>query len=327
MVKCNKTFGAFEGVVGWGEEQTCGVPKNSVQQATLFGFGVVTGFTPDGFYTERLKRRGIGNQGITQNARTSLIGGFGVEYAAVDSLFQARLLKAFGAAGVLHDHLDTQFVEAALKRDSATLGEHRWLYNMAKVVDIEIALSVDEAVMVTENFVAQYPRKASNVAKVYPAVTDETGTVFPTITIGADPVDISEDMLMYFNGNPTLVDDPLGTPTDVLLEGVSEMSLNIARNTEQRRGIRKGLRGQMAWDMAEKVRDLNLTITKDFADVVEFDRLTADEGFDFKFDVGTTRITLVGGKWEAPIPPMAEEDLIAESLTASFKSATYATIP
>ena len=62
-------------------------------------------------------------------------------------------------------------------------------------------------------------------------------------------------------------------------------------------------------------------------DVEEYDRMVANEDFDFKFDIGTTRITLVGGRWEGTPPAMAEEDLISESLTAMFESATYATIP
>ena len=55
--------------------------------------------------------------------------------------------------------------------------------------------------------------------------------------------------------------------------------------------------------------------------------MVANENFDLKFDVGTTRITLVGGKWEGVPPAMAEEDLVSESLTATFDDATYATIP
>jgi hypothetical protein len=326
MVKCNETLAAFEGVVGWGDEQTCGVPKNSTQLPTLANFGVVTDFSPDGWWSDRTKRRGIGSQGITQNRRTSVIGGFSVEYAAVDSLLQARLEKAFGAAGALADHLDTFFVEAALNRASATVQQQRFLYNMAKVVDMEIVLSVDEPIMVTENCIAQYVRK--HTAKAYPAVTDETlATILAAVTIGADPADISEEMLMYYEGDPILVEDPLGTPVDVPLAGVQDMTFSLARNTEQRRGIRRGLVGRMAYEMAERIRDISLTITKDFHDVEEYDRMVAEEGFDFKFDVGTTRITLVGGKWEGTPPAMAEEDLVSESLTASFDSATYATIP
>lgn len=328
MVKCNQTLAAFEGVVGWGDEQTCGVPKNNVQQATLFNYGVVTDFSPDGWFAERTKRRGIGNQGITQNRRTSVLGGFGVEYAAVDALLQARLEKAFGAAGSLADHLDTFFVEMAEKRATATAKEVRWLYNMCKVVDLEIAISVDEPIMVTENSIAQYPRTVVDDGKDYPAVVDETtDTIFDAITIGADPPDISDDMLMYYEGDPILVEDPGGTPADLELSGVTEMTLALARNTAQRRGIKRGLLGRMGYEMAEGVRDLTLTLTKDFHDVEEYNRMVDNEAFDFKFDVGTTRITLVGGYWEGTPPAVAEEDLLAESLTASFTGATYATIP
>lgn len=326
MVKCNETLAGFEGVVGWGDEQSCGIPKTNVQQATLFNLGVVTDFSPDGWFDARTKRRGIGHQGITQNRPTSVIGGFSTEYAAVDSLLQARLEKAFGAAGSLANHVDTFFLEAALNRTSATVQQLRYLYNMCKIVDFEIALSIDEAVMITENAVAQYVRKSTS--KAYPVVIDETlGTIFATITIGADPTDISEDMLMYYDGNAILVEDPLGTPTDITLDGVSEMTFALARNTEQRRGIRRGLVGRMGYEMAEGIRDLTLTLTKDFHDAEEYDRMVTNELFDFKFDVGTTRITLVGGRWEGAPPAIAEEDLVAESLTAAFTGATYATIP
>ena len=326
MAYCNKTLAAFEGVVGFGTETVCGVPDDSIALATLLNHGVVTDFSPDGFWPNRTKRRGIGNQGITQNRRTNVIGGFSVEYAAVDSLLQARLQYAFGAAGVLADHIETFFVEGAMKRTSATAKELRFLYNMAKTMDFEIAISVDEPIMVTENCIAQYVRKSTT--KTYPAVVDETSdTIFAALTIGADPADISDDILMYYEGDPILVEDPGGTPSDLQLSGVSDMTLAIARNTEQRRGIVRGLPGRMAYEMAEKVRDLTLTITKDFQDIEEYDRMVANEVFDFKFDVGTTRITLVGGIWEGTPPAMAEEDLIAESLTASFTGATYATIP
>ena len=326
MVKCNETLAAFEGVVGWGDEQSCGLPKDSTQLVTLLNFGVVTDFSPDGWFNTRTKKRGIGNQGITQNRPTNVIGGFGIEYAAIDSLLQARLEKAFGAAGALADHLDTFFVEYAEKRASATATELRWLYNMCKTVDFEIAISLDEPTMITENAIAQYVRKSTT--KAYAAVIDETTeTIFDAITIGADPSDISEDMLMYYEGDPILVEDPLGTPADLILDGVSDMNLAIARNTEQRRGIRRGLIGRMGYEMAEKIRSLTLTITKDFHDAEEYDRLVANELFDFKFEVGTTRITLVGGHWEGTPPAVAEEDLIAESLTAEFTGATYATIP
>lgn len=327
MVECNETLAAYEGVVGWGEEETCGVPKNSTQQPTLSNFGLVTDFSPDGWWDKRTRRRGIGNQGITQNVRTSVIGGFSVEYGVIDSLFQARLQKAFGAAGALANHLSTFFVENAAKRTTATAKEVRWLYNMCKVAEFELSMSVDEPILATESCLAQYQRKAEDVAKVYPAVTDEVGTIFPTITIGADPVDISEDMLMYFDGELTLVEDPGGTPTDVPLDGVQDATLSITRGTEARRGIKRGLVGRMAYEMAERVRDLSITLTKDFHDFEEHDRLIANEVFNFKLDVGTTRITLVGGKWEAPTPAMSEEDLIAEELTAHFTDATYATIP
>lgn len=326
MAYCNKTLAAFEGVVGFGTETVCGVPDDNIALATLLNYGVVTDFSPDGFWPNRTKKRGIGNQGITQNRRTNVIGGFSVEYAAVDALLQARLKYAFGAAGSLADHIETFFAEGAMKRDSATVAQHRFLYNMAKVVDTEIAISVDEPIMVTENCIAQYVRKSTS--KTYPAVTDETlATIMAAVTIGADPADISDDMLMYYEGDSILVEDPGGTPADLQLSGVSDMTLSIARNTEQRRGIRRGLEGRMAYEMAEKVRDLTLTITKDFHDVEEYDRMVANEVFDFKFDIGTTRITLVGGVWEGTPPAMAEEDLIAESLTASFEDATYATIP
>jgi len=326
MVKCNETLAGFEGVVGWGNEDPCGTPLDSGALSPLLNFGVVTDFSPDGWYNSRTKRRGIGNQGITQNRLTSIVGGFGVEYAAVDSLLQARLEKAFGGTGVLENHLDTSFVEAALNRASATVQQLRYLYNMCKIVDFEIAISIDEPIMITENAIAQYVRKATS--KSYPAVVDETtDTIFDAITIGADPADISEDMLMYYEGEPILVEDPLGTPTDLILDGVSNMTFALARNTEQRRGIRRGLIGRMAYEQAEGVRDLTLTITKDFHDAEEYDRMVANEGFDFKFDVGTTRITLVGGRWEGTPPAIAEEDLVAEDLTASFESATYATIP
>ena len=326
MVKCNETLAGFEGVVGWGNEESCGVPRNSVQQATLFNFGVVTDFSPDGFWADRTKRRGIGHQGITQNRRTSVIGGFGVEFAVIDSLLGAQLNLAFGGAGTLENHLLTFFVEMAEKRTSATAQEIRWLYNMCKIVDIEIALSIDEPVMITENIISQYPRKSDS--KTYPAVTDETtDTIFPAITIGADPPDISEEMLMYYDGDPTLVEDPSGSPSDLLLSGVQDMTLTIARGTEQRRGIRRGLRGRMAYEMAEGVRDITLELTKDFHDVEEYDRMVANEVFDFKFDVGTQRITLVGGRWEGTIPAVSEEDLLSEPLTAVFDSASYATIP
>jgi len=326
MVKCNETLAGFEGVVGWGNEQTCGVPRNSTQQPTLFNFGVVTDFSPDGFWADRTKRRGIGHQGITQNRRTSVIGGFGVEYAAVDSLLQDRLELAFGSAGSLANHLDTFFVEMAEKRASATAQEIRWLYNLCKVVDFEIAISIDEPIMVTENIISQYPRKSDS--KTYPAVVDETtDTIFDAITIGADPPDISEDMLMYYEGDPILVEDPSGSPSDLPLAGVQDMTFSLARNTEQRRGIRRGLLGRMAYEMAEGVRDITLEITKDFHDVEEYDRMVANEIFDFKFDVGTTRITLVGGRWEGTIPAVSEEDLLSEPLTAIFDSASYATIP
>jgi len=326
MTKCNETLAGFEGVVGWGDEQSCGIPKNNVQQATLFNYGVVTDFSPDGWFDARTKRRGIGHQGMTQNRPTSVIGGFSVEYAAVDALLQANLQRAFGAAGSLANHLDTYFVEGALNRTSATVRQLRYLYNMCKVVDFEIALSVDEAILITENAVAQYVRKSTT--KTYPVVTDETlGTIFAEIQIGADPADISDDMIMYYEGEPTLVEDPLGVPADLVLDGVSEMTLAIARNTAQRRGIRRGLVGRMAYEQAEGVRDLTLTLTKDFHDAEEYDRLVANELFDFKFDLGTTRITLVGGHWEGAPPAIAEEDLVAESLTAAFTGATYATIP
>jgi len=133
--------------------------------------------------------------------------------------------------------------------------------------------------------------------------------------------------LMYYDGDPTLIEDPDGAATDLQLDGVSDMTLSIARNTEQNRGIRKGLVGRIGYEMAEKVRDLTLTITKDFQDVEEYDRMVANEVFDFKFDIGSTRITLIGGNWEGTPPALAEEDLVAESLTASFTGATYATIP
>lgn len=326
MVKCNETLAAFEGAVGWGDEASCGVPKDSTALPTLANFGVVTDFSPDGWFNNRSKKRGIGSQGITQNRRTSVIGGFSVEYAAVDSLFQARLLKAFGAAGTLSDHLDTFFVEGSVKRTSATAKEVRWLYNMAKIAQLEIALSVDEAVMVTESAIAQYVRKSAT--KTYAAEVDETlETIFAAITIGADPADISEEMLMYYDGEVTLVEDPGGTPADLILDGVQDITLTLNRNTEQRRGIRRGLIGRMGYEMAEKMRDIELSLTKDFHDVEEYDRMVANEEFDLKLDVGTTRITLVGGKWEGTPPAMAEEDLIAESLTATFTGATYATIP
>ena len=80
----------------------------------------------------------------------------------------------------------------------------------------------------------------------------------------------------------------------------------------------------MGYEMSERVRDLSLTLTKDFHDFEEHDRMISNEEFNFKLDVGTTVITLVGGKWEGPTPAMAEEDLIAEELTANFKGATYA---
>ena len=268
MVKCNETLAAFEGVVGWGAEQTCGVPKNATQLPTLANFGVVTDFSPDGFWSDRIKKRGIGSQGTTQNRRTNVVGGFSVEYAAIDSLLQARLNLAFGGAGVLSDHLDTFFVEAALKRDSATVQQQRFLYNMAKIAQLEIAMSVDEAVMVTESAIAQYVRKSTS--KTYAAVQDETLVdIFASIIIGADPVDISEDMLMYYDGEAVLVEDPSGTPTDVPLDGVQDMTFTLNRNTEQRRGIKRGLTGRMAYEMAEKVRDIELTLTKDFHDVEE----------------------------------------------------------
>jgi len=326
MAYCNQTFGGFEGVVGNGTETVCGVPDDSIALPTLANYGVMTDFSPDGFWPNRTKKRGIGNQNITQNRRTNVIGGFSVEYAAVDSLLQARLKYAFGAAGALADHIETFFVEGAMKRTSATAKELRFLYNMAKIVDFEISISVDEPIMVTENCIAQYVRKSTS--KVYPAVPDETlADIFATVTIGADPADISEDMLMYYEGDPILVEDPLGVPSDLQLSGVSDMTFALARGTEQRRGIKRGLPGRMGYEMAEKVRDLTLTLTKDFHDVEEYDRMVANEGFDFKFDVGTTRITLIGGYWEGTPPAMAEEDLIAESLTASFEDATYASIP
>ena len=328
MAYCNETLAAFEGVVGFGTETVCGVPDNSVALATLLNFGVVTDFSPDGWWDARTKRRGIGNQGITQNRRTSVLGGFSVEYAAVDALLQARLQYAFGAAGALADHIETFFVEMAEKRVSAAAKEIRWLYNRCKIVDFELAISIDEPIMVTENCISQYARMAEDVGKVYPEVIDETtDVIFPTITIGADPADISDDMLMYYEGDPILVEDPGGTPSDLQLDGVSEMTLAIARNTGQRRGIKRGLPGRMAYEMAEGIRDLTLTITKDFHDVEEYNRMVANEVFDFKFEVGTTRITLVGGRWEGTPPAVAEEDLLAESLTASFTGATYATIP
>lgn len=326
MAYCNKTLAGFEGVVGWGTETVCGVPDDNVALPTLANFGIVTDFSPDGWWAERVKRRGIGNQGITQNRRTNVLGGFSVEYAAVDALLQARLQRAFGAAGALADHLDTFFVEMAEKRVSATAQEIRWLYNMCKVVDMEISLSVDEPIMVSENCIAQYARKSTT--KAYAAVTDETlATILAAVTIGADPVDITDDMLMYYEGDPVLVEDPSGAATDVPLSGVSEMTLAIARNTEQRRGIRRGLVGRMAYEHAEGSRDITLTLTKDFQDTTEYDRMVSEEGFNFKFDVGTTRITLVGGQWEGTPPAVSEEDLLAESLTAIFTDATYATIP
>jgi hypothetical protein len=326
MVKCNETLAAFEGSVGWGEEATCGVPKDSTALPTLKNFGVVTDFSPDGFWNERAKKRGIGSQGITQNKRTSVIGGFSVEYAAVDSLFQARLAQVFGGAGVLADHMDTFFVEVGLSRATATIRQVRHLYNMAKLSQLEIAMSIDEAIMVTENAIAQYARKSAT--KTYAAEIDETlATIFPALTIGADPTDITESMLMYYDGAATLVETPGGTPTDLILNGVQDMTFTLNRNTEQRRGIKRGLKGRMAYEMAEKSRDIELTLTKDFQDIEEYDRMVANEEFNFKFDVGTTRITLVGGIWEGTPPPMAEEDLVSESLTATFKNATYATIP
>lgn len=326
MAYCNKTLAGFEGVVGFGTEAVCGVPDDNIALATLLNLGVVTDFSPDGFWPNRTKKRGIGNQGITQNRRTNVIGGFSVEYAAVDALLQARLKYAFGAAGALADHIETFFVEGAMKRTSATAKEIRFLYNMAKIVDFEIAISVDEPIMITENCIAQYARKSDT--KTYAAVTDETlATILAAVTIGADPSDISDDMLMYYEGDPILVEDPGGTPADLQLSGVQDMTLAISRGTEQRRGIRRGLEGRMAYEMAEKVRDLTLTLTKDFQDIEEYDRMVANEVFDFKFDVGTTRITLTGGIWEGAPPAMADEDLISESLTASFEGATYATIP
>jgi len=326
MAYCNKTFGGFEGVVGTGTETVCGVADDNVALAKLVNFGVVTDFSPDGFWPNRTKKRGIGNQGITQNRRTSVIGGFSVEYAAVDVLLQARLKYAFGAAGVLANHIETFFVEGAMKRDSAIVAQHRFLYNMAKIVDMEISISLDEPIMITENCIAQYVRKSTS--KIYPAVVDETlANIFAVVTIGADPDDIETDMLMYYDGDPTLIEDPDGAATDLQLDGVSDMTLSIARNTEQNRGIRKGLVGRIGYEMAEKVRDLTLTITKDFQDVEEYDRMVANEVFDFKFDIGSTRITLIGGNWEGTPPALAEEDLVAESLTASFTGATYATIP
>jgi hypothetical protein len=326
MVKCNETLAAFEGSVGWGDEASCGVPKDSTALPTLANFGLVTNFSPEGYWTERTKRRGIGSQGITQNRQTNVVGGFSVEYAAIDSLLQARLLKAFGSSGALDDHLDTFFVEAALKRASATVQQQRFLYNMAKIASMEIALSMDEPIMVTESAIAQYVRKSTT--KAYPAVVDETlATIMAAVTIGADPIDITEDMLMYYDGDAILVEDPSGTPVDVQLDGVQDMTLSINRNTEQRRGIKRGLKGRMAYEMAEKVRDIELSLTKDFQDAEEYERMTSSEEFNFKFDVGTTRITLVGGQWEGTPPAMAEEDLISESLTAIFKGATYATIP
>ena len=328
MAYCNKTLAGFEGVVGFGTETVCGVPDDSIALPTLLNFGVVTDFSPDGFWPNRTKKRGIGNQSITQNRRTNVLGGFSVEYAAVDALLQARLKYAFGAAGALADHIETFFVEMAEKRTSATAKEIRWLYNMAKVVDMEISLSVDEPIMITENCIAQYARTAVDVGKVYPDVIDETlDTIMAAVTIGADPADISDDMLMYYEGDPILVEDPSGTPADLQLDGVSDMTLALARNTEQRRGIKRGLPGRIAYEMAEGVRDLTLTLTKDFQDVEEYNRMVANEVFDFKFEVGTTRITLTGGIWEGAPPAVAEEDLLAESLTASFEGATYATIP
>ena len=325
MVFCNQTLAAYEGMVGWGDEETCGVPKNSTQQATLFGLGLVTDFSPDGWFNNRTNRRGIGSQGITQNRRTNVIGGFGAEYAVVDSLFQARLERLFGASGSLADHLSTYFVENAVKRTSATAKELRWLYNMCKLVDMEITVAMDEPIMVTENAIAQYVRRSDS--KTYPAVTDETAAeIFAAITIGADPAAVDEDMLMYYDSDPILVEDPLGTPADLPLSGVQEMSLVISRNTAQRRGIKRGLIGRTAYEMAEMMRDFTLTMTKDFHDEEEYDRMVASEVFNFKFDVGTTRITLVGGHWEGGPPPMAEEDLIAEALTATFESASYASI-
>lgn len=326
MVKCNETLAGFEGVIGWGDEQTCGVPKNSSQLVTLLNFGVITDFTPDGFWGERTKKRGIGSQGITQNRRTNVIGGYSMEYAPTDGLLQARLEKAFGAAGSLTDHLDTFFVEMAEKRVSASAIELRWLYNMCKIVDIEIALAIDEPVSITESVIAQYARKSTS--KTYAAVVDETtDTIFAAITIGIDPPDIADDMLMYYEGDAILVEDPSGSPSDLPLDGVQDITLTLARNTEQRRGIKRGLLGRMAYEQAEGVRDLDMTITKDFHDVEEYDRMVDNEVFDFKFEVGATRITLVGGIWEGVPPPVSEEDLISESLTASFTGATYATIP
>lgn len=319
MAKCNKTLAGYEGVIGWGTETVCGVPDNSTMLNKLKNFGVITDFTPDGFWSERIKRRGIGSQGITQNRRTNVVGTFSIEYVPIDSNLDERLFKAFGDVGAFQNRLDTWFLEVALDRATPAEQRIRWLYNMCKVASMEIKLTVDEPITITENCVAQYARVSDN--KTYPDVVDETGeTIFEEVTIGADPDDISEEMLMYYDGEPILIPE-LAPP--IILQGVSDMTVLIERNTEGRRGIRKGLKGRMPYEMAEGIRDVTLEMTKDFHDRAEYDRLVAEVDFDFHIEVGNWLIKLIGGNWEATIPPITEEDFVAETLTAHFRDAEY----
>jgi len=327
MVKCNETFGSFEGDGGWAPEIVCGVPQNVSAIPTLTNFGVLANITPDGWGVDRTKRFGIGNQRITQNRRTSFLGGVGVEFAAIQSELESSFDRVLGSVGtgVWANHLDTFFMEFGLNRATATVKQVRFLLNRCKTNVFGLALALDEPVVITENILAQYIQKSPTADKNYAEVRydpAESGTkIYDAMEIGASPVAIAEDMLMFNDCNIDLIEDPLGSPVTVPLTDVSDFSMEINRNLDPRRGIRKG--NPIAYEHAEKTANITCTLTKDFADADEYDRMIANELFDIELTLGTLVTRLVGGKWERPPPAITDEDLVAESMNADFGGFNY----
>lgn len=324
MALCNETFGSFEGAAGWGTETVCGEPDPVGTLAKLNPFGVLATVTPDGWGTARSKRRGIGHQEITQNRRTSFLGGLSIEYAAIASEISDMFTRVMGGASMAN-HLSTFCVETGLNRATATVAQERWLYNRCKTNVLTLAFALDEPIMATEAILAQYPQRSPTNDKDYAELrfdpADATTKIYDALTMGADPDAISEDMLMYYDADFILVEDPGGTPVDIPLTDVSDLSLEINRNLDPRRGIRKG--HGIIYEHGEKSRALTLTLTKDFHNATEYARMIDNELFDFRLEIGPTLIaTLTGGKWEEPPPTVSDEDLVGESLTAEFEGLT-----
>jgi hypothetical protein len=322
MANCNQTLGSFEGAIGWGPETVCGVPRTAAELSPLAPFGIVTSVTPDGWGNARTKRRGIGHQLPSQNRRTSFLGGIGVEYNPIATQLTNALTRVLGGSS-WQNHMSTFFIEYGLKRDTATVQDIRWLLNRCKVNTFTMAFALDEPIVFTEAILAQYVQE-NDSGKGYLELryddADPTTKIYDAMTIGADPAAITEAMLMYYESGFILVEDPGGTPTDILLTDVSEASVEFNRNLSPRRGIRKG--HPIIYENAENNGVITLNITKDFQNRTEYDRMMANEDFDFKIPIGPTlEVKLTGGNWEESPPTISDEDLVGETLVAEFMDA------